>query len=68
MTEAVDTILTDARKAIVKRERLAAQLRQADLEINHLTQRYRDEAKVWITSPIMLRHAVEARIGRKLAA
>jgi hypothetical protein len=68
MTEAVDTILTDARKAIIKRERLAAQLRQADLEISHLTQRYRDEAKVWITSPIMLRQAVEARIGRKLAA
>jgi hypothetical protein len=68
MTEAVDTILTDARKAIIKRERLAAQLRQADLEISHLTQRYRVAAKVWITSPIMLRQAVEARIGRKLAA
>lgn len=68
MTEAVDTILTDARKAIIKRERLAAQLRQADLEINNLTQRYRAEAKVWITSPIMLRQAVEARIGKKLAA
>lgn len=64
----VDTILADARKALVKRDRLAAQLRQTDLELSILTQRYRTEAKIWITSPVMLRHAVEARIGKKLAA
>jgi hypothetical protein len=68
MSDAVNTILADARKALVKRDRLAEQLRQADLELSHLTQRYRVEAKVWITSPLMLRHAVEARIGKKLAA
>ena len=68
MSEALDTILSDARKALVKRDRLAAQLRQADMELSSLTQRYRIEAKVWITSPLMLRHAVEARIGKKLAA
>ena len=68
MTNAVDTILADARKAIVKRERLVAQLRQTDTELSSLTQQYRTEAKVWITSPVMLRHAVEARIGKKLAA
>jgi hypothetical protein len=68
MTDNLDTILSDARKALVKRDRLAAQLRQADMELSSLTQRYRIEAKVWITSPLMLRHAVEARIGKKLAA
>jgi hypothetical protein len=68
VTDAVNTILADARKALVKRDRLAAQLRQADLELSNLTQRYRNEAKVWITSPLMLRHAVEQRIGKKLAA
>lgn len=68
MTSTVDAILADARKAIVKRERLAAQLRLADQELSNLTQRYRNEAKIWITSPVMLRHAVEARIGKKLAA
>jgi hypothetical protein len=68
MANAVDTILADARKAIVKRERLVAQLRQTDMELSSLTQQYRTEAKVWITSPTMLRHAVEARIGKKLAA
>ena len=68
MSDAVNSILSDARKALVKRDRLAAQLRQADLELSNLTQRYRVEAKVWITSPLMLRHAVEARIGKKLAA
>ena len=68
MSDAVNSILADARKALVKRDRLAEQLRQADLELSNLTQRYRVEAKVWITSPLMLRHAVEARIGKKLAA
>jgi hypothetical protein len=68
MSDAINTILADARKALVKRDRLAEQLRQADLELSQLTQRYRIEAKVWITSPLMLRHAVEARIGKKLAA
>lgn len=68
MAEALDTILSDARKALVKRDRLAEQLRQVDQELSGLTQRYRVEAKIWITSPLMLRHAVEARIGKKLAA
>lgn len=68
MSEALDNILSDARKALVKRDRLAEQLRQADMELSSLTQRYRIEAKIWITSPLMLRHAVEARIGKKLAA
>ena len=68
MSDAINTILADARKALVKRDRLAEQLRQADLELSQLTQRYRVEAKVWITSPLMLRHAVEQRIGKKLAA
>ena len=68
MSDAINSILADARKAIVKRDRLAEQLRQADLELSGLTQRYRTVSKIWITSPLMLRHAVEARIGKKLAA
>ena len=68
MAEALDTILSDARKALVKRDRLVEQLRQVDQELSGLTQRYRVEAKIWITSPLMLRHAVEQRIGKKLAA
>lgn len=68
MADTLDTILSDARKALVKRDRLAAQLRQADQELSSLTQRYRVVSKIWITSPLMLRHAVEQRIGKKLAA
>jgi len=68
MSDAINTILADARKALVKRDRLAEQLRQADMELSQLTQRYRTVSKIWITSPLMLRHAVEARIGKKLAA
>lgn len=68
MADTLDTILSDARKALVKRDRLVEQLRQVDQELSGLTQRYRVEAKIWITSPLMLRHAVEQRIGKKLAA
>lgn len=68
MSDTIDSVLSDARKALVKRDRLAEQLRQADLELSQLTQRYRTVSKIWITSPLMLRHAVEARIGKKLAA
>jgi hypothetical protein len=68
MTDTIDSVLSDARKALVKRDRLAEQLRQADMELSQLTQRYRTVSKIWITSPLMLRHAVEARIGKKLAA
>lgn len=68
MPDTVDTILADARKALVKRDRLAAQLREVDQELSSLTQRYRVVSKIWITSPLMLRHAVEMRIGKKLAA
>ena len=68
MTDTIDSVLTDARKALIKRDRLAAQLREADQELSSLTQRYRVVSKIWITSPLMLRHAVEARIGKKLAA
>lgn len=68
MTDTIDSVLSDARKALVKRDRLAEQLRQADMELSGLTQRYRTVSKIWITSPLMLRHAVEARIGKKLAA
>lgn len=68
MTDTIDSVLTDARKALIKRDRLAAQLRQADQELSSLTQRYRVVSKIWITSPLMLRHAVEQRIGKKLAA
>lgn len=68
MADTLDSVLTDARKALVKRDRLAAQLRQADQELSSLTQRYRVVSKIWITSPLMLRHAVEQRIGKKLAA
>jgi hypothetical protein len=68
MTDTIDSVLSEARKALVKRDRLAEQLRQADMELSQLTQRYRTVSKIWITSPLMLRHAVEARIGKKLAA
>lgn len=66
--DTLDSVLSEAHEALVKRDLLAAQLRQVDQELSGLTQRYRVVSKIWITSPLMLRHAVEARIGKKLAA
>lgn len=66
--DTLDGVLSEAHETLVKRDRLAAQLRQVDMELSGLTQRYRAVSKIWITSPLMLRHAVEARIGKKLAA
>jgi hypothetical protein len=64
----VNHIIADARKALAKRDRLAQQLRQADAEVNAVTKRYSVEMKLWGFTSSMLRHAVEARTGKKIAA
>ena len=63
-----DRIITDARKALAKRDRLAQQLREADTEIKDVIRRYSAEMKLWGFTPDMLRRAVEARTGKKIAA
>jgi hypothetical protein len=67
MTE-TDNIINDARKALAKRDRIAQQLAEADNDIKALVKRYSVEMKLWGFTPAMLRHAVEARTGKKIAA
>ena len=64
----VDNIIADARKALAKRDRLAQQLVEADNDVKAIVKRYSIEMKVWGFTPSMLRHAVEARTGKKIAA
>ena len=64
----VDHIIADARKALAKRDRIAQQLRDADSDVKAVVKRYRVAMKVWGYTPDMLRHAVEARTGKKIAA
>ena len=67
MTE-TDHIIADARKALAKRDRIAQQLVEADNDVKAIVKRYSIEMKVWGFTPSMLRHAVEARTGKKIAA
>jgi hypothetical protein len=64
----VDNIIADARKALAKRDRIAQQLAEADSDVKAIVKRYSIEMKVWGFTPAMLRHAVEARTGKKIAA
>jgi hypothetical protein len=63
-----DRIIADGRKALAKRDRLAQQLIEVDNEIKEVVKRYSLEMKLWGFTPSMLRHAVEARTGKKIAA
>ena len=63
-----DRIIADGRKALAKRDRLAQQLRDADNDVKAAVKRYSIAMKVWGYTPDMLRRAVEARTGKKIAA
>ena len=51
MADTLDQILTDAREAFIKRDLLLDQLRQADIEIRGITQRYSTVPKIRTTPP-----------------
>ena len=62
MTE--QEIIKRANAAFKKRDKLAAELRQVDAEISELVRAYSLAMKLWGFTPTMLRHAVEARLGK----
>jgi hypothetical protein len=62
MTE--QEVIKKAAVAFKKRDKLAAELRQADAEIAELVRAYSLAMKLWGFTPVMLRHAVEARLGK----
>ena len=57
-------VIKAAAAAFKKRDKLAAELRAADAEISDLVRAYSLSMKLWGFTPTMLRHAVEARLGK----
>lgn len=62
MTE--QEVIKKAAVAFKKRDKLAAELRQADAEIAELVRAYSLAMKLWGFTPTMMRHAVDARLGK----
>jgi hypothetical protein len=63
----VSEIIKKARKAFKRFDEIAAAKRKNDEEIRILCREYGELMKVWGWQPHMLRQAVEARIGKKIA-
>lgn len=62
MTE--QEVIKAAAAAFKRRDKLAAELKAADAEISELVRAYSLAMKLWGFTPTMLRHAVDARLGR----
>jgi len=56
-------VILKARDAFNERDRLARQLQEVDGEIKALVIAYSAEMRLWGLTPMMLRHAVRARLG-----
>jgi hypothetical protein len=59
--------ITAAAVAFEKRDALKAQMDTVDAEIADLVKHYSTAMRMWGFTPLMLRRAVEARMGQKLA-
>ncbi len=57
-------IIKRANAAFKKRDKAARELQQIDNEIKDLVKAYSISMKLWGFTPTMLRHAVEARLGK----
>lgn len=53
--------------AFEKRDALKAEMDTVDAEIAELVKHYSTAMRMWGFTPLMLRRAVEARMGQKLA-
>ena len=62
MTE--QEVIQAAAAAFKRRDKLAAELKAADAEISELVRAYSLAMKLWGFTPTMLRHAVDARLGK----
>jgi hypothetical protein len=65
MTEA--EVIRAAAAAFKKRDKLAAELRGLDVEINRLVRQFEVVERVWMMTPVKLRHEVDRRIRKKAA-
>lgn len=57
----INAIVTRAHKALAKRDKAAAALRDAEQELQAVTREYSVAMKLWGFTPTMMRHAVTAR-------
>jgi hypothetical protein len=65
MTEA--EVIRAAAAAFKKRDKLAAELRALDVEINQLVRKFELVERVWMMTPVKLRHEVDRRVRKKAA-
>lgn len=65
MTEA--EVIRAAAAAFKKRDKLTAELRALDVEINQLVRKFELVERVWMMTPVKLRHEVERRTRKKAA-
>ena len=60
-------VIQAAAEAFKRRDKVAAELKAIDAEIDGLVREYSLAMRLWGFTPTMLRRAVEARMGRKVA-
>jgi hypothetical protein len=65
MTEA--EVIRAAAAAFKRRDKLAAELRVLDTEINRLVRQFEVVERVWMMTPVKLRHEVDRRTRKKAA-
>ena len=65
MTE--QEVIRAAAAAFKKRDKLAAELRALDVEINQLVRKFELVERVWMMTPVKLRHEVDRRVRKKAA-
>jgi hypothetical protein len=63
MTE--NEVIAAAAGAFDRRDALKAQMDAVDAEIAELVKHYSEAMRMWGFTPLMLRRAVEARLGRR---
>jgi hypothetical protein len=66
MTE--NEVIAAAAAAFDRRDALKAEMDAIDEQISGLVRQYGEAMRMWGFTPVMLRRAVEARTGQKLAA
>ena len=60
-------VIAAAAATFEKRDVLKAEMDTVDAEIAELVKHYSEAMRMWGFTPLMLRRAVEARMGQKLA-
>ena len=60
-------VIKAAAAAFKKRDKLAAELRALDVEINQLVRKFELVERVWMMTPVKLRHEVDRRVRKKAA-